>query len=50
MGINSYSWSNAGTGHYDFCNLKYIPEQLDGLIKIEKDLDIASAFEVSKHI
>ncbi len=47
-GESTYSWNNAGTGHSAFCELNYTPEQPDGSIKIEKALDIASAFEVSK--
>lgn len=42
------SWNNAGTGHSAFCELNYTPEQADGTIKIEKALEIASDFEISK--
>ena len=45
---SSDSWNNAGTGHSAFCELNYTPEQEDGSIKIEKALDIASSFEVSR--
>jgi len=45
---SSDSWNNAGTGHSAFCELNYTPEQEDGSIKIEKALEIASSFEVSR--
>jgi malate dehydrogenase (quinone) len=45
---SSNSWNNAGTGHSAFCELNYTPEQGDGSIKIEKALEIASDFEMSK--
>lgn len=45
---SSDSWNNAGTGHSAFCELNYTPEQEDGSIKIEKALDIASSFEISR--
>src|SRR3989339_976426 len=45
---SSESWNNAGTGHSAFCELNYTPEQKDGSVKIEKALEIASDFEVSK--
>jgi len=45
---SSDSWNNAGTGHSAFCELNYTPEQSDGSVKIEKALEIASDFEMSK--
>jgi malate dehydrogenase (quinone) len=45
---SSDSWNNAGTGHSAFCELNYTPEQEDGSIKIEKALEIASSFEISR--
>jgi len=45
---SSYSWNNAGTGHSAFCELNYTPEQKDGSINIEKALQIASSFEISR--
>lgn len=45
---SSDSWNNAGTGHAAFCELNYTPEQKDGSINIEKALNIASSFEVSR--
>ena len=45
---SSYSWNNAGTGHSAFCELNYTPEQKDGSLKLDKALEIASAFEISK--
>ncbi len=45
---SSNSWNNAGTGHSAFCELNYTPEQKDGSINIDKALQIASSFEISK--
>ncbi|MCK5169283.1 MAG: malate dehydrogenase (quinone) [Bacteroidales bacterium] len=45
---SSDSWNNAGTGHSAFCELNYTPEQKDGSINIDKALEIASSFEISK--
>jgi malate dehydrogenase (quinone) len=45
---SSDSWNNAGTGHSAFCELNYTPEQPDGSVKIDKALEIASDFEISK--
>jgi len=45
---SSNPWNNAGTGHSAFCELNYTPEQIDGTIKIDKALEIASDFEISK--
>lgn len=41
-------WNNAGTGHSAFCELNYTPQQSDGTVNIEKALNIASSFEVSR--
>lgn len=45
---SSDSWNNAGTGHSAFCELNYTPEQKDGSINIDKALQIASSFEISR--
>ncbi len=45
---SSDSWNNAGTGHSAFCELNYTPEQEDGSINIDKALQIASSFEISR--
>lgn len=45
---SSDSWNNAGTGHSAFCELNYTPEQKDGSINIDKALNIASSFEISR--
>lgn len=45
---SSNSWNNAGTGHSAFCELNYTPEQKDGSINIDKALQIASSFELSR--
>ncbi|HAF30579.1 MAG TPA: malate dehydrogenase (quinone) [Bacteroidales bacterium] len=45
---SSNSWNNAGTGHSAFCELNYTPEQKDGSVNIDKALQIASSFEISR--
>lgn len=45
---SSDAWNNAGTGHSALCELNYTPEQPDGSIKIDKAINIAESFEVSK--
>lgn len=42
------SWNNAGTGHSAFCELNYTPEQEDGTINIDKGLQIAESFDISR--
>ncbi len=46
---SSNAWNNAGTGHSAFCELNYTPQKKDGSISIEKAIDIAKKFEISKH-
>ena len=45
---SSDSWNNAGTGHSAFCELNYTPQQADGSVNIDKALNIASSFEISR--
>lgn len=45
---SSKAWNNAGTGHSAFCELNYTPEKEDGSLDIDKALEIASSFEVSR--
>ena len=45
---SSDAWNNAGTGHSAFCELNYTPEHEDGSISIDKAIQIASQFEISK--
>jgi len=45
---SSDAWNNAGTGHSALCELNYTPEQPDGSVKVEKAIDIAEQFEISK--
>ena len=45
---SSDAWNNAGTGHSALCELNYTPQQADGSVKIEKAINIAEQFEVSK--
>lgn len=45
---SSDSWNNAGTGHSAFCELNYTPQQADGSVNIDKALNIASSFEMSR--
>ncbi len=45
---SSEAWNNAGTGHSAFCELNYTPEKADGTIQIEKAVQIAESFEISK--
>ncbi|MCL4110758.1 UNVERIFIED_CONTAM: hypothetical protein GTU68_009183 [Idotea baltica] len=45
---SSDAWNNAGTGHSAFCELNYTPEREDGSVDIEKALQIAERFEISK--
>jgi len=44
---SSDAWNNAGTGHSAYCELNYTPE-VSGHVEIEKALDIAHRFEISK--
>ncbi|WP_159636265.1 malate:quinone oxidoreductase [Sphingobacterium composti Ten et al. 2007 non Yoo et al. 2007] len=45
---SSDAWNNAGTGHSALCELNYTPQQADGSVKIDKAINIAEQFEVSK--
>lgn len=45
---SSDAWNNAGTGHSALCELNYTPQQADGSVKINKAINIAEQFEVSK--
>lgn len=45
---NSEAWNNAGTGHSAYSELTYTPLTTDGRVHIEKALQIASQFELSK--
>lgn len=45
---SSDAWNNAGTGHSALCELNYTPERPDGSVNIEKAINIAEQFEVSK--
>jgi malate dehydrogenase (quinone) len=45
---SSDAWNNAGTGHSAFCELNYTPQNNDGSIGINKAVQIAESFEVSK--
>lgn len=45
---SSDAWNNAGTGHSALCELNYTPQQADGSVKIDKALNIAEQYEISK--
>ncbi|TYP96528.1 malate dehydrogenase (quinone) [Sphingobacterium allocomposti] len=45
---SSDAWNNAGTGHSALCELNYTPERPDGSVKIDKAINIAEQFEISK--
>lgn len=45
---SSDAWNNAGTGHSALCELNYTPLQADGSVKIDKAINIAEQFEISK--
>src|SRR5690606_22130739 len=45
---SSDAWNNAGTGHSALCELNYTPQNADGSISIDKAIQIAESFEVSK--
>src|SRR5690606_1488630 len=45
---SSDAWNNAGTGHSALCELNYTPQKPDGSISIDKAIEIAESFEVSK--
>lgn len=45
---SSDAWNNAGTGHSALCELNYTPQQADGSVKIDKAINIAEQFEISK--
>lgn len=45
---SSDAWNNAGTGHSALCELNYTPQQADGSVKVDKAINIAEQYEVSK--
>src|SRR5699024_1225033 len=45
---SSNGWNNAGTGNEVLCELNYTPEREDGLIHIDKAIDIYNQFQISK--
>ena len=45
---SSDAWNNAGTGHSGFCELNYTPQAPDGSVDVEKAIQIAEQFELSK--
>jgi len=45
---SSDAWNNAGTGHSALCELNYTPQQADGSVTVNKAINIAEQFEVSK--
>jgi len=45
---SSDAMNNAGTGHSAFCELNYTPQKKDGTITINKAIQIAEQFEISK--
>lgn len=45
---SSDAWNNAGTGHSALCELNYTPQQADGSVKVDKAINIAEQFEISK--
>ena len=42
-------WNNAGTGHSAYCELNYTPD-VNGKVEIDKALEIAHHFEISKQL
>lgn len=47
-GESSDALNNAGTGHSGFCELNYTPEREDGSIDIQKAVNTATSFELSR--
>lgn len=47
-GESSDALNNAGTGHSGFCELNYTPEKEDGSIDIQKAVNTATSFELSR--
>jgi len=45
---SSDAWNNAGTGHSAFCELNYTPQKKDGSVDVNKAIQIAESFEISK--
>ncbi|GGF05109.1 malate dehydrogenase (quinone) [Chishuiella changwenlii] len=45
---SSEAFNNAGTGHSAFCELNYTPMDKNGVVNIDKAIDIAKQFETSK--
>ncbi|TGN30199.1 malate dehydrogenase (quinone) [Empedobacter tilapiae] len=45
---SSDAFNNAGTGHSAFCELNYTPIDKDGVVNIDKAINIAKQFETSK--
>lgn len=47
-GESSDALNNAGTGHSGFCEMNYTPEDENGNISIQKAIDVAKSFELSR--
>src|SRR5690625_3770031 len=45
---SSNGWNNAGTGHEALCELNYTPENEDGVIEVDKAIEIYNQFQISK--
>ncbi|WP_413532354.1 malate dehydrogenase (quinone) [Empedobacter brevis] len=45
---SSDAFNNAGTGHSAFCELNYTPMDKNGVVNIDKAIEIAKQFETSK--
>ncbi|MGV0755427.1 malate dehydrogenase (quinone) [Empedobacter brevis] len=45
---SSDAFNNAGTGHSAFCELNYTPMDKNGVVNIDKAINIAKQFETSK--
>src|SRR5690606_20396935 len=47
-GESSDALNNAGTGHSGFCEMNYTPEDEKGNIDIQKAINVATSFEMSR--
>ena len=47
---SSDAFNNAGTGHSAFCELNYTPIDKNGVVNIDKAINIAKQFETSKEV
>ncbi len=47
---SSDAWNNAGTGHAGFCELNYTPPAPDGSVDVDKAVNIAEQFEISRQL